>query len=256
MYVDEVGNSDMGSSVEENHRYLSLTGIVMSLEDVEKTIHPALESLKKRYFGSHPDDPVIFHRKELYVQKPPFDALRDPAVRTAFDNEFLALLEAMDFTVLTVVIDKLEHTHKYQAWKMDPYHYCLRIIVERYSMWLRRRDAVGDVMAESRGGKEDMRLKKSFHRLLEEGTEYMTAEKMKEPLTSVQLKVKDKKNNIAGLQVADIVAHPAYRFTMSELRGEPMTANFGRRVAELLKRKKFDRNSSGRITGYGIKLLP
>jgi len=29
MYVDEVGNSDLGASLDPNHRYLSLTGVVL-----------------------------------------------------------------------------------------------------------------------------------------------------------------------------------------------------------------------------------
>lgn len=31
LYIDEVGSSDMGASHEPNHRYLSLTGIIMEL---------------------------------------------------------------------------------------------------------------------------------------------------------------------------------------------------------------------------------
>ena len=31
MYIDEVGNSDLGASQDPNHRYLSLTGVVFDL---------------------------------------------------------------------------------------------------------------------------------------------------------------------------------------------------------------------------------
>ncbi len=61
MYVDEVGNSDMGASQDPNHRYLSLTGVVVELGYVETVVFPTLEGLKRTYFGSHPDDPVILH---------------------------------------------------------------------------------------------------------------------------------------------------------------------------------------------------
>jgi len=37
----------------------------------------------------------------------------------------------------------------------------------------------GDVMVESRGGKEDMRLKKSFRRILEQGTHHLSSEDLK-----------------------------------------------------------------------------
>jgi hypothetical protein len=64
-------------------------------------------------------------------------------------------------------------------------------------------------MAESRGGKEDMRLKRFFSGLCEQGTQYVGPEQFQRALTSRQLKVKVKANNIAGLQIADILAHPA-----------------------------------------------
>lgn len=169
LYIDEVGNSDMGASQDPNHRYLSLTGVILELGYVDQVVHPQLEDLKRRFFGSHADEPVILHRKELVNRKPPFEALRNPDTESEFNRELLRLLREFEFTVITTVIDKLEHQQRYQAWRFDPYHYCLHVILERYVMWLRRRNAVGDVMAESRGGKEDLRLKKSFEKVWEEG---------------------------------------------------------------------------------------
>ena len=46
------------------------------------------------------------------------------------------------------------------------------ILLERYIFFLENEGAQGDVMAESRGGKEDMRLKKSFSRLYNEETQF------------------------------------------------------------------------------------
>jgi hypothetical protein len=195
MYVDEVGNSDLGASNNPNHRYLSLTGVIIELDHVERVVHPELEALKARYFSSHPDDPVILHRKELVNQAPPFAALKDPAVQARFDADILALLLRSDYTVITAVIDKLEHHRRYTVWRFDPYHYCLTAVVERFVSWLKDKGSTGDVMAESRGGKEDRRLKDSFERLVEQGSEYVTPEDMAVRLTSRQLKVKSKANN-------------------------------------------------------------
>jgi len=50
-------------------------------------------------------------------------------------------------------------------------------------------------MAESRGGKEDMRLKASYKRVYHEGTEYVAADAFATHLTSQQLKLKAKKAN-------------------------------------------------------------
>lgn len=212
IYIDEVGNSDLNSSTDDNHRYLCLTGVIMELEYVADKVQPQLETLKTEYFGSHPDEPIILHRKELVNKKPPFHALLDPELEQKFNEQFIALLKSWDFHVIGVVIDKQEHNQHYSTWKYDPYHYCQEILLERFRLFLNMNDAKGDVMIESRGGKEDMRLKKSFRQLMETGTRYLKAEELKLCMTSMELKVKPKGANIAGLQLADLLAHAVRRY--------------------------------------------
>lgn len=183
-YVDEVGNSDLGSSLDPNHRYLSLTGVILELEYVDKLVFPTLESFKRNYFSSHPDDPIILHRKELINKKPPFHSLRDPETESDFNTELLTLLKQLEYIVITVVIDKLKHSQQYEIWHFDPYHYCLTVLLERYVLWLRKKKAIGDVIAESRGGKEDMRLKRSFRALIENGSDYLSQAMFSKYLTS------------------------------------------------------------------------
>ncbi|HUT24239.1 MAG TPA: hypothetical protein VM492_07865 [Sumerlaeia bacterium] len=38
IYIDEVGNSDLESSDDPNHRFLSLTGVVLGLDYVGSTV--------------------------------------------------------------------------------------------------------------------------------------------------------------------------------------------------------------------------
>jgi len=256
MYVDEVGNPDLKSSYDPRHRHLSLTGVVFELSYVDAVLFPRLEELKRTHFGSHVDEPTVMHRKELLNARPPFGVLRDREKRAQFDADFLSLLRDLDYTVVTVVIDKQAHAEHYREWHHDPYHYCMQVLLERYVMWLDSEGATGDVMAESRGGKEDMRLKRSFARLCEEGTGYVSAEALMVCLTSRQLKVKLKANNIAGLQIADLVAHPSFRATVASHEGEQLADNFGGRIARLLEEGKYRRSPSGQIDGWGRKWLP
>jgi hypothetical protein len=216
MYVDEVGNPDIESSDNPNHRFLSLTGVIISLDYVKQILHTEMEALKVKYFGSHPDEPVVLHRKELMNAKNPFQVLRDPNVRKAFDKELLKCLERWEYRIITVCLDKKKHKDTYTTWRYDPYHYCLAILLERFSFWLNRQKAKGDIMAESRGGKEDRRLKDSFHRLWEQGTDFVKQEQFHESFTSGQLKVKPKSANVSGLQLADIIAHPSRAEILNE----------------------------------------
>ena len=252
IYIDEVGNPDLQSSDNPNHRFLSLTGAILELEYVNLVIHPRMEALKQKYFRSHPDEPVIFHRKEMINAKPPFQALRDSKFREDFNRELLAQLASWDYTIISVCLDKKRHKETYQAWRYDPYHYCLAVMLERYVFFLNNLKAEGDVMAESRGGKEDLRLKKSFTRLWTQGTEYVNPEQFQNALTSRELKVKTKQNNIAGLQIADLAAHPSRNEILKEnnMINEEI-APFAQEVIAILQSKYHQRD--GKI--YGKKFF-
>lgn len=207
-----------------------------------------MEALKTRYFRSHPDDPVIFHRKEMVNAKHPFEVLRDASTVERFDAELLDLLRQWEYTVITVCLDKKIHKETYTTWRYDPYHYCLAVLLERFVFFLNRRNSLGDAIAESRGGKEDLRLKKSFMRLHEQGTQFVAAQQFQSALTSRQLKVKPKANNIAGLQLADLIAHPSRNEILQE-RGflQKNLARFASLVIEILQ-QKYDQQS-GRVFG-------
>lgn len=252
MYIDEVGNSDLNSSSNPLHRFLSLTGVIVDLNYVKDTLFPEMESLKAKYFNYHPDEPLIFHRKELVNAKRPFEALRDSRIKESFDFDLLDRLQVWQYITMTVCLDKKSHKETYQVWRYDPYHYCLAILLERFYFFLSSKQMQGDVMAESRGGKEDKRLKASFLKLWEEGTQYVAPDKFQEVLTSKQLKVKPKANNISGLQLADLIAHPSRNEILNEnnLLERPL-APFATRIISVLQGKYYQQ--AGRI--FGKKFL-
>lgn len=256
LYVDEVENPDLKSSEHEEHRFLCLTGVAFELDYVAKVLYPELERIKKKYFQSHPDDPVIFHRKEILKKKPPFTVLKDPKVSTEFNKEILNKLNFWKYTVFSVLIDKKEHDERYATWKYDPYHYCQEILVERFRLFMAIIGEKGDIMFESRGGKEDMRLKDSFRRIMAGGTHNLSGDDLKSHFTSKELKIKPKSANVSGLQIADLIAHPARRwFYKNVLDNDDGMETFGDSIIKILEDKKFFRYKN-KILGYGAKKLP
>lgn len=248
MYVDEVGNSDLESSSNPLHRFLSLTGVIIDLDYVSKSLYPQMEELKTDFFKSHPDDPIILHRKEIMNGKPPFEVLRDDKIRERFNKTILNYLSTWEYTVISVCLDKKSHMETYKVWRYDPYHYCLALLLERYTFFLEQHFTVGDVMAESRGGKEDRRLKESFNNLWNEGTEFLEPERFQESFTSRQLKVKPKSNNISGLQLADLIAHPSRNEILDEFGflDRPLPP-FGSKIIDILQSKYY--RHDGKIFG-------
>lgn len=258
LYVDEVGNHDMEHVDDPNQRYLGLTGVIVESDHMRQTILPEMNQLKSQFFQSDPDEPVVFHRKELVNKHTPFDALLDAETEQRFNSALLDCLTRWDYRVATVVIDKKMHRDQYRVWRYHPYHYCLAVLLERLILWLEAADSRGDVMVESRGGKEDLKLKDSYTRLYQEGTDFIDVARWQARLTSKELKVKPKSANIAGLQLADLIAHPSRQEVLAEaglLEDDRQT--FGKQICGILRTSKYLRHPrSGEIKGYGRKLLP
>lgn len=255
IYIDEVGNSDLKSSEDPNHRYLSLTGVIFELGYVKDKVSNMLDGLKAKFFDSHPDDPIILHRKEMVNKKHPFRRLKNPSIEKEFNDEFINLLKDLNYEIITVLIDKLEHKNQYSVWTYDPYHYCLAVLVERFYKFLAKKNSIGDIMIESRGGKEDLRLKKSYSKIFHEGTNYIKPEVFQKVFTSRELKVKPKSANIAGLQIADLIAYPARQYVF-EIYGieKKLKQTFNDKIIEVIESKFV--NFQGNKKGYGIKVLP
>lgn len=257
IYIDETGNHDLTHADDENQRFLALTGVILESEYNTDVFQPEIEALKRSFFQQDPDTPVIFHRKELVNRRAPFHVLRDPDVEARFNQSLLQHLEHWQYRVITVVLDKKAHRDQYSVWRYHPYHYCLAVMLERFVLFLHYGKNRGDVMVESRGRAEDEKLKDSFRRLYKNGTDNIPAERWQERLTSSELKVKPKTADIAGLQLADLIAHPSRREIL--IQHKLLTDNrdiFGNKICQILQADKYLRSRTGKIDGYGQKLLP
>ena len=108
-------------------------------------------------------------------------------------------------------------------------------------------------MAEARGAKEDGLLGTSYRAIALNGKAMSVP--MRSRLTSLELKLRRKEANEAGLQIADLVAHPAWRTALARRAGEPLKDTFGGRVGQLLIDQKW-RRVRGAIETFGVKHLP
>jgi len=241
----------------EEKRYLGLTGCIIETEKYRSVFYPRFEALNQKHFPHNPDEPVILHRKDVINKRGPFWRLRDPEKEKLFNEELLSLFEEMDYTVITVVIDKKAHVERYKESAYHPYHYCLSILLERYCGFLHFYNAKRDVLGESRGGTEDRQLKDAYNRIYDSGTQFRRPEFFHRVLTSKEIKLKPKQANIAGIQLADLLAYPLKQEILAENAKIPTMPDelFGKRVCEIVK-KKYNRHFyDGRVYGYGKVFL-
>ena len=122
--------------------------------------------------------------------------------------------------------------------------YSLDILVERFCMLVGDHEDAGIIVAEKRDSTLDRQLDLAWLNLKVQGTKFMRASQIEKRIQSLILR--DKKANIAGLQLADLVVTPIGRHIL----GKPTKEDF--RIVE----SKMRRSPSGRINGYGLIVLP
>lgn len=256
LYVDEVGTDGLTHLDKDKHRFLSLTGVAMRVDYVRDEFTKNLDWIKAKVFDHDPDAPLVFHRKEILGFKGVYECLRKPETKALFDKCMLRLFEATDYTVITALIDK-QWMLKQKHWSRDhPYHYLMDILVEKFTQFLERKKDIGDIMPESRQDKDAL-LQSAFDRVRAKGSDFVTAGRIASAIRSKTLKFRSKPDNIAGLQLCDLVAHPSHIFVRSLMKHEVALGPFSTQVSDILRLQKYDRSPwSGKVLGYGIKHLP
>lgn len=256
MYLDEVGAEDLGAIERDEHRYLSLTGLIFSLDQVRDFLCPAIDDLKRSCFSFDPDSSLCLHRYDIVHKRGVFQQLNDALLQERFNSKLLNIISKADYTVITVLVDKLEMTRQ-RHWKnQHPYHYLMEIIVEKFTLFLDACGESGDIMPEARQGKKDKALQDAFGEVRLNGTRNVAPDLIRSRLRSENLKFRTKKDNIAGLQLCDLIAHPSH-LDVRHQNGHDITLGpFATSVIKILHDQKYNRSKSGEVRGFGIKYLP
>ena len=243
MYVDESGDDVMDPSKwsSPDARYLGLTGVVIASDTYRTRTHPEFEALKQEFFPHDPDEPLVLVRNQIVGKRNLFQILRDPEVAAHWEDKVIQFFQAHVSQIITVVLDKEEYLRSPRLAAPRPYSYCMTALTERYAQWLNEVGGAGDVMTESRGRGEDRGLKKDFRN-------FMTAQgdprDLLRSVTSSQIKLSLKTDNITGLQLADLLAYPSKKGILldKELLTDYLTQSATNRIIEAVRSRSNEQN--------------
>jgi len=253
LYIDESGTHSYSLSQKADKRFLALTGIAVRSDLIESELQPRIRKLKA-IISPDPDVHFTLHREEIKDRTGIYTQLANPDLEARWNSEIFSIVDGLDFTIFTVVIDKIKHKTEYYAPK-HPYHYCLEIILERYVKFLSVVDGKGDVIAEARGKNEDQQLMAEYKRFFDTGTSFMEPEVIQARLTSSKLKVKCK-DSIAGLELADLlVLASKLDVMMVNSKADSINSKFMQQLIPRMQAKYYRNLSSGKIEGYGKKMI-
>jgi hypothetical protein len=187
----------------------------------------------------------------------PFKVLKDPEKDSLFADDLLHFLKFHSYQLIAVTIDKERHINKYGCHAHDPYDFCLAMLLERYCGFLQFLNSIGDVLSESRGGKEDLHLKKAYRHIYQKGTRQRKDNNFfQNVLTSREIKIKPKAANIVGLQVTDLLVYHAKQDMLVERGIIPETRSpFAKSICEIINDKYNRQKYNGQVQGYGKKFI-
>ncbi|KQM79467.1 DUF3800 domain-containing protein [Xylophilus sp. Leaf220] len=199
VYVDESGDHSL-ASIDKDYPVFVLALCIFHKRHYAEKIVPAVEKLKFNYFGH---DSVVLHENEIRKQKGDFAFLAHRPTRDAFMAGLTSIMEASNFILVACVVDKAR-VNRAAGAASNPYHIALGMGLEALRSFLAEKgqDAVKThVVVECRGKKEDAELELEFRRICDGDNPGNRG-------LPFDVVFADKKTNLAGLQLADLVARP------------------------------------------------
>jgi len=240
LFLDESGDHNL-SVIDKRYPLFVLGGVIMEKHYAETVLVEKMNAIKQRLFGT---TDIILHTADIMRNRNGFERLKEPMFRQVFYEEINQLMRSIEYKVVACVIRKEAHLSKYGVAALDPYFLSLDILVERLCMEATYAENSALIVAESRDSTLDRVLELAWLNLKIQGTHYVAARKIEQQITALNLR--SKTDNIAGLQLADLVVTPIGRAVL----GKSIKPDF-----DIIK-QKFRASKTGETTGYGLIILP
>jgi hypothetical protein len=206
LYIDECGDQNL-ENFNPEFPIFTLCGVLVSREN-RKKLEAAFNAFKQEFWGN---EEVIIHSRDIRRCKNEFQILLDHNVKNRFYariNEILSQNEA--YVVVACTILKEPFIRLFSNTE-DVYGLSLSYLLERSIFCVddKNPDSTIDVIFEKRGKLEDRNLTNFYNGLRVTGTKWVEPERLQSRISAFIARAK--KDNLVGLQIADLMAYPIAR---------------------------------------------
>ncbi len=240
LFLDESGDHNL-AVIDPQYPLFVLGGVILDQEFAEGELTRELDAFKLDLFGRRD---IVLHTADLTRNRNGFERMKDTAFRTEFLDKLNAFMRRLTYMVVACVVRKDEHLARCGVAALDPYLLSLDLLVERFCFELGNVTAGGVIVAEKRDATLDHELEIAWLNLKVQGTRFMRAKAIDKRILGLNLR--SKKENIAGLQLADLVVSPIGRHVL----GKPDKEDW--RIVE----GKLRRDARGEYAGFGLVVIP
>ena len=209
MYLDESGDHRL-KKINPVYPIFVLGGVVVERAYMREVIEPRVRAFKQRFWGN---EDVILHTVDMRNNAGDFAFLTDPVQRATFYAELNTMLQELEYKVIACVFRRDSFAKAYTN-PTDLYHYGLEILIERFCKELGQDFDSGFICAEKRNPTLDRELLEAWEELRTSGigSGYASSKHIEDRIVGLDLR--DKKPNLAGMQLADLVITPVGRHVL------------------------------------------
>ena len=242
LFLDESGDHSL-DPINPDYPVFVLGGVIVDRTYARTVMERRVRRLKREFFGN---EDVILHTAEIVRWKNDFAFMKDnEELKARFITALTEMMDELEYQVIACVIDKKAYVEKYGA-DADIYQQCLRFLLERFCYEVGNNPDSGIVYAETRRPDLDAELNMAWEKVIKaDGLRYAGPTMLNTRI--VDLVLKDKKTNIAGMQLADLVVTPIGRRALRKPRHDDW---------RVVRRKFRRRPGSTSIMGTGLIVFP
>lgn len=261
LYLDESETHDTDSSGKWINQVFCIAGIIVKEDFHNSFIMPEVTNIKRKIWSENPNySDIILHEKEIRFALNPHNKYKLKEVASEYRrfgrnhkngielfNGLEKIIRQKDIHIIggCVVVDEL-HKNFHPDILSNKSLITLQIIMENFCHYLKVNNGLGKIFYESIGDEPDKEMCLRLHQIKAIGTMYVNPYAMQKLIVSIDFP--KKKDNIAGLQIADFIPNSIAR----DISGKPKhSLNLGR----VIRRSEYD-GGIGRKDKFGIKVIP
>lgn len=208
LFIDECGDHNL-AKYDPGFPVFTLCGILVSRQNLN-ALNKAFEKLKREIFGTKD---IVIHSVDIRKWRGPFSVLADENLRVRFFEGIENILSRNNAYVIVscTILKELLSKFCVRGEEDDVYGLSLSYLIER-SIFYVDNEAKENLMptisivVERRGKNEDNKLLNYYNGLRNRGTKWVAADRLRARIRDFGFN--NKKDNIIGLQIADLIAYP------------------------------------------------
>ncbi|MDE7438440.1 MAG: DUF3800 domain-containing protein [Muribaculaceae bacterium] len=211
LYIDECGDHYL-ATYDRNFPIFTLCGILIPVKKINR-LKFSIDNLKREFWNN---TDIILHSRDIRKCEKHFQILFNNEIKQRFYSRVNEILGQQDIYIIICCSVLKEECIRKHGVEADVYGTALKYVLQRSIFCIDDLNANGgkiNIIVERRGKREDASLLQYFNGLLATGMHYITPERLNEHIDNFRFS--HKKENVFGLQIADLIAYPISRYVMN-----------------------------------------